>query len=73
MNTTWNPLATLVDLKFYWLVSTLDHFSNYAVAYRNHDPGLIAPDGSHCPRAGSIRPWATGDGRGAWAQLKSLH
>ena len=34
VNTTWNPLATQVDLQFYWLVSTLDHFSNYAVAYR---------------------------------------
>jgi hypothetical protein len=34
VNTTWNPLATVVDLQFYWLVSTLDHFSNYAVAYR---------------------------------------
>jgi hypothetical protein len=33
VNTGWNPLATLVDLQFYWLVSTLDHFSNYAVAY----------------------------------------
>jgi hypothetical protein len=33
VNTTWNPLATQVDLQFYWLVSTLDHFSNYAVAY----------------------------------------
>jgi hypothetical protein len=33
VNTTWNPLATIVDLQFYWLVSTLDHFSNYAVAY----------------------------------------
>ncbi len=33
VNTTWNPLATVVDLQFYWLVSTLDHFSNYAVAY----------------------------------------
>jgi hypothetical protein len=34
VNTTWNPLTTQVDLQFYWLVSTLDHFSNYAVAYR---------------------------------------
>lgn len=34
VNTTWNPLVTQVDLQFYWLVSTLDHFSNYAVAYR---------------------------------------
>ena len=33
VNTTWNPLATQVDLQFYWLASTLDHFSNYAVAY----------------------------------------
>jgi hypothetical protein len=33
VNTAWNPLATQVDLKFYWLVSTLEHFSNYAVAY----------------------------------------
>jgi len=34
VNTTWNPLTTQVDFQFYWLVSTLDHFSNYAVAYR---------------------------------------
>jgi hypothetical protein len=34
VNTTWSPLTTQVDLQFYWLVSTLDHFSNYAVAYR---------------------------------------
>ena len=33
VNTAWNPLATLLDFEFYWLVSTLDHFSNYAVAY----------------------------------------
>jgi hypothetical protein len=33
VNTTWNPLTTQLDLQFYWLVSTLDHFSNYAVAY----------------------------------------
>jgi hypothetical protein len=33
VNTAWNQLATQVDLQFYWLVSTLDHFSNYAVAY----------------------------------------
>lgn len=31
--TSWNALSTLLDLKFYWLTSTLDHFSNYAVAY----------------------------------------
>lgn len=33
VNTAWSPLATQVDLQFYWAVSKLEHFSNYAVAY----------------------------------------
>lgn len=29
----WQQQPAVLDLQFYWLTTTLDHFSNYAVAY----------------------------------------
>lgn len=32
-NSPWGQQPATLDLQFYWLTTTLDHFSNYAVAY----------------------------------------